>query len=184
MTGGGRNAILLAARRAFALRPYAEVTLRGVAADAGVSAALIVKHFGTKEGLFEAIADFDPAAAELLGAPLERLGRHMVLELVRARRGPLRDPLLRVVYSLAISDERALLRRRFRDQVTARIAARLDGPDAALRAELAVGLLLGLGATLSLHRSGASAEASAEEIADLYAPGLQGLLTPGGVAGS
>ncbi len=49
----GRTAILRAARRAFALQPYAAVTLRGIAGDANVSAALIVKHFGSKEALFD-----------------------------------------------------------------------------------------------------------------------------------
>ncbi len=44
MTDPGRTAILRAARRAFALQPYKAVTLRGIAADANVSAALIVKQ--------------------------------------------------------------------------------------------------------------------------------------------
>ncbi|WP_306432460.1 hypothetical protein [Streptomyces sp. A1136] len=40
-----------------------------------------------------------------------------------------------------------------------------------MRAELVAGQLLGLGATLSLHRpDGASSHASAERLADLYAP--------------
>lgn len=97
----GRDAILLAARRAFTQRPYAEVTIRGIAADAGVSASLVVKHFGRKEQLFNTVADFGPAAEELLGAPLHGLGRHMVLTLVRRRREQKGDPLLRVVFSSA-----------------------------------------------------------------------------------
>nr|WP_237536238.1 hypothetical protein [Streptomyces sp. SID3343] len=46
-----------------------------------------------------------------------------------------------------------------------------------MRAELIVGQLLGLGATLSLHRSGATRRAGAEHVADLYAPALQRLVT-------
>ncbi|MFJ4923728.1 TetR family transcriptional regulator [Streptomyces sp. NPDC088725] len=175
--GTGRDAILRAARRAFAFRPYAEVTLRGIAAEAGVSASLIVKHFGTKEALFNTIADFGPAAGLLFAAPLDTLGRHLVVTLVRARREQQGDPLLRVVFSLGNDDERTLLRERFAEQITGRLAALLTGRDRTLRAELIAGQLLGLGATLSLHKTGAGATATTERLADLYAPGLQRLIT-------
>ena len=174
----GRDAILLAARRAFAHRPYADVTLRGIAAAAGVSASLIVKHFGTKEQLFHIVADFTGSAEELLAAEPERLGRHMVLALIRSRRDQRGDPLVRVVFSLGVADERAVIREHFREQVTRRLTEMLTGPDAQLRAELVIAQLLGLGASLSLHGDGASAAAGAEEIADLYAPGVQRLITP------
>ncbi|MFI6082774.1 TetR family transcriptional regulator [Streptomyces sp. NPDC051217] len=175
--GTGRFAILRAARRAFTQRPYAEVTMRGIAADAGVSASLIVKRFGTKERLFNTVADFGPAADRLFAAPPADLGRHLVLTIVRLRRENLSDPLLRVVFSLGNMDERTLLRERFREQVTARLAGLIDGPRRELRAELITGQLLGLGATLSLHRPGAGELATAEELADLYAPALQLLIT-------
>lgn len=175
--GNGRDAIVRAARRAFTLRPYAEVTMRGIAAAAGVSPSLIVKRFGSKEALFNTVADFGTAAGELFAAPPPELGRHLVLTMVELRDRLQGDPLLRVVFSLGIEDERTLLRERFREQVTGRLAATLTGPDAGLRAELIAGQLLGLGATLSLHRpDGASAHASAEHLADLYAPGLQRLV--------
>ncbi|MEU8698004.1 TetR family transcriptional regulator [Streptomyces sp. NPDC048680] len=175
--GTGRGAILRAARRAFTQRPYAEVTIRQIAADAGVSPALVVKHFGRKEELFNTVADFGPAAAELFDAPLALLGRHMVVTLVTRRRALKSDPLLRVVFSLGNQDERSLLRDRFHEQVTDALTARLSGRDRALRAELLAGHLLGLGATLSLHREGAGALATPEHIADLYAPALQKLIT-------
>lgn len=176
-TGTGRDAIVRAARRAFTLRPYAEVTLRGIAADAGVSPSLIVKRFGSKERLFNTVADFQPAADALFAAEPAALGRHLVLTMLRLRDELRGDPLLRVVFSLGIDDERTLLRERFREQVTARLAASLTGRDRELRAELIAGQLLGLGATLSLHRpDGAGARTAPERLARLYAPGLQGLI--------
>lgn len=176
-TESGREAIVRAARRAFTLRPYAEVTMRGIAADAGVSPSLIVKRFGSKEALFNTVADFRAAADELFAAEPPALGRHLVLTMVELRDRFRGDPLLRVVFSLGIEDERTLLRGRFREQVTDRLAAALDGPDTRLRAELIAGQLLGLGATLSLHRpDGAGSHAGAERLADLYAPGLQRLI--------
>ena len=173
---GGRAAIVLAARRAFARHPYASVTLRGIAAEAGVSASLIVKHFGGKESLFDAVADFAEAAAALLDAPNGSLGRHMVLTLVRARRMHGADLLLRVVFAAGSGDERALLRERFRSQVVHQVAARLTGADADLRAELLTAQLLGLGAVMAVDKEGPAAAASPERIADRYGPGLQVLV--------
>jgi AcrR family transcriptional regulator len=174
--GTGREAILRAARRAFAFRPYADVTLRGIAADAGVSASLIVKYFSSKERLFNTIADFGPAADQLFAVPLEALGRHLVLTLVRSRREQQGDPLLRVVFSLGNNDERTLLRERFDQQITQRLAALLPGGERTLRAELIAGQLLGLGAALSLYRTGAVAGATPERLADLHAPAIQRLV--------
>ncbi|GAA1350246.1 TetR/AcrR family transcriptional regulator [Streptomyces beijiangensis] len=175
--GTGRDAILRAARRAFTLRPYAEVTMRGIAADAGVSASLIVKRFGTKEQLFSTVTDFGPAADLLFDAPLDELGRHMVLSLVHSRRENQADPLLRVVFGLGNQDERSVMKERFREQVTARLASRLEGDERRLRAELIVGLLLGLGAAISLHRPDSATEAAdPAHLADLYAPALQALV--------
>ncbi|MFF0561533.1 TetR family transcriptional regulator [Streptomyces sp. NPDC004266] len=176
----GREAIIRAARRAFTLKPYAEVTMRGIAAAAGVSPSLIVKRFGSKEALFNTVVDFRPAAAELFAAPLPDLGRHLVLTMVELRDRLRGDPLLRVVFSLGIEDKRTLLRARFREQITDRLTEVLTGPDARLRAELVAGQLLGLGATLSLHRpDGATAHTTAERLAELYGPGIQHLVDGG-----
>ena len=81
------------------------------------------------------------------------------------------------MFSLGNHDERSLLRDRFHEQVTGRLTARLPGRERALRAELIAGHLLGLGATLSLHREGAGSLATPEHLADLYAPALQSLVT-------
>ncbi|MFC0627926.1 TetR/AcrR family transcriptional regulator [Kribbella deserti] len=178
MVDTGRAAILLAARRAFALQPYAAVTLRGIAADAGVSASLIVKHFGSKELLFDAVADFSTAATQLLDAPNDQLGRHAVLTLVRSRRRHNSDLLLRVVFAAGSGDERALLRERFRDQVISQVAERLQGQTKDLRAELFAAQLLGLGAVMAIDKQGPAATATPEQIADLYAPALQSLVNP------
>lgn len=176
MTDQGRTAILRAARKAFAREPYNAVTLRGIAAEAGVSAALIVKHFGSKEALFEQIADFSDAAELLLGAPDDGLGRHAVLTLVKYRRANNQDLLVRVIFAAGGGDERALIREHFRDQVTHAFATRLTGPDADLRAELITAQLLGLGAAMAVNKTGPAATAALETIADLYAPSIQALI--------
>ncbi|TDU91228.1 TetR family transcriptional regulator [Kribbella voronezhensis] len=176
MIDAGRTAILRAARKAFALQPYAAVTLRGIAADAGVSASLIVKHFGGKESLFDRVADFSDAAELLLKAPDSELGRHAVLTLVDWRRENGSDLLLRVVFAIGPGDERKLLRERFHDQVVEAFAARLTGDDRALRAELIVAHLLGLGAAMAVDKTGPTAGAASGQLADLYGPAVQALV--------
>ena len=172
-----RPAILLAARRAFALHPYADVTIRSIAADAGVSAALVIKHFGTKEQLLRASADFTKAVELLLDAPLDRLGEHMVRTLISLRERNGADPLLRVVFSTSAQDERAVVREYVTTQVTEAMADRLTGPDARLRAELVIAHLLGLGATLNIHYRATGRTPDTERIVALYAPGIQQLIT-------
>jgi AcrR family transcriptional regulator len=176
VTDAGRTAIIRAARKAFALQPYAAVTLRGIAADAGVSASLIVKHFGGKESLFDRVADFSDAAELLLKAPNAELGRQAVLTLVRWRRENGADLMLRVVFAVGPGDERKLLRERFHDQVVQGFAKRLDGEDVEVRAELIVAHLLGLGAALAIDKTGPAASADADLIADLYGPAIQALI--------
>jgi hypothetical protein len=51
-TGGSRTSVLRAAMSRFAATPYSEVTIRIIAADAGVGAPLVMKYFGTKDKLF------------------------------------------------------------------------------------------------------------------------------------
>ena len=65
-------AIRIAAMGLFAERGYAEVTIRQVAAAAGVSAALVIHHFGSKEQLRAVIDERVAAFAETLLADLER----------------------------------------------------------------------------------------------------------------
>jgi AcrR family transcriptional regulator len=53
-----RSDILSAARRRFGAEGYDRTTLRAVAADVGVDAALVIRYFGNKQELFAAAADF------------------------------------------------------------------------------------------------------------------------------
>src|SRR5215217_2934743 len=72
-----RAEILDAARRMFAEHGYEGATMRGIAAEAGVDAALVVHFFGSKAGLLEAAVEwpFDP---EVVMPKLLVDGRHHV----------------------------------------------------------------------------------------------------------
>src|ERR1700748_3115150 len=62
-----RATILDAARSSFAEKGFAGTTIRGVASDAGVDAALVHHYFGTKDDLFL-------AAMALPGDPRQAIG--------------------------------------------------------------------------------------------------------------
>jgi AcrR family transcriptional regulator len=73
-----RREILAAARRLFATRPYAEVSVTAVAREAGVSRALVTHYFGGKRELFVAVLGEVVQAARQVPAtdedlPIEQL---------------------------------------------------------------------------------------------------------------
>ena len=63
-----RADIVAAARRRFATEGYERTTLRAVAADVGVDAALVIRYFGSKQDLFATATDFTIDLPDLSGA--------------------------------------------------------------------------------------------------------------------
>ncbi|MFJ9870526.1 TetR family transcriptional regulator [Streptomyces sp. NPDC101165] len=171
--------ILKAARHLLARHAHADITLKAVAERAGVSPPLILKYFGNKDALFARVMSFDTDADDLLDAPLEQLGRHMVRHVLASQRERGADPLVRIAFAPLQGDHGEILRANFRTQVTERLAARLTGPDTGLRAELAVAGLLGLGAMYGIARGPHLRETDIDVIADRYGPLVQEQLTPG-----
>ncbi|UIX28763.1 TetR/AcrR family transcriptional regulator [Streptomyces sp. GQFP] len=173
-----KAAILRAARYLLARHAQADITLKSVAERAGVSPPLILKYFGNKDALFTRVMSFEQDAEALLDAPLDELGRHMVRLLLTGHTERGADPVLRIVFAPLQGDRGDIMRANFRTQVSERLAARLTGPDPGLRAELAVGTLLGLGVMYGIARGTHLWEATIDDIVDRYAPTVQALLTP------
>src|SRR5215218_7433521 len=77
-----KAAILASARTRFAAEGYRSASIRAVARDVGVDAALVVRYFGSKPGLFAAATDIALHIPDLTGAPAaehgERLVRHVL----------------------------------------------------------------------------------------------------------
>jgi AcrR family transcriptional regulator len=65
---GTRQAIAEAARRLFGERGYERTTLRAIAAEAGVDAALVAHFFGSKQQLYVTVVELpvDPAQVAAL----------------------------------------------------------------------------------------------------------------------
>ncbi|MCX5285017.1 MULTISPECIES: TetR family transcriptional regulator [unclassified Streptomyces] len=173
-----RAAILRAARYLLARHAHADITLKAVADRAGVSAPLILKYFGNKDALFARVMSFESDADALLDAPLEELGRHMVRHLLEGQTQRGADPVLRIVFAPLQGEQGDILRANFRTQVSERLAERLSGPGAGLRAELAVSTLLGLGVMYGIARGTHLRATSVDAIVDRYAPAVQAQLAP------
>ncbi len=63
-----RADILSAARRRFATEGFERTTLRAIAADVGVDAALVIRYFGSKQDLFATATEFTIELPDLSGA--------------------------------------------------------------------------------------------------------------------
>lgn len=68
-----RADILAAARKRFGSDGYERTTLRAVAGDVGVDAALVIRYFGSKQDLFAAAADFSIELPDLSDVHPDRL---------------------------------------------------------------------------------------------------------------
>lgn len=168
-----RAAVWRAAAELFARQGFPEVTIRAIAARAGTSPALVMKVAGSKKELFHLTADI--AAPALPDVPAAELGQALVTELLdRQRRGDL-EHLGRSLVLRVNAPDPAAVRAKFLRGYIEPLSAVLTGPDAQLRAELAVAALLGLATTLRFFESPVLlAELDAAEAA--YGPIVQRLL--------
>ena len=147
---GTRDAILDAARRAFAERGYDQVTIRGVAETAGVDPALVHHYFGSKEGLFVAAMELpvDPAVMVemLLAGDRDQIGERIAGTFVSVwDQAANQHPLLALIRSAVSSEKAAAMLREFlADALLRRVAERLGKADGQLRASLVASQLMGL----------------------------------------
>lgn len=170
-----RRLILDAAGVAFATRPYREITLKDIAEDAGVSAPLIIKYFGSKEQLYDELVDFKESAALLFDAPLEKLGARMVALFARPT-APHKPLSMNILFMSGASEaNNRKLRENYSSQMIDALVARLSGPDARMRAELAMSMLMGL-AFMRRRMMQEKATGSVDEVVAVYGPLVQQLL--------
>jgi AcrR family transcriptional regulator len=102
-----RAAILAAARRRFAADGYERTTIRAVAADAGIDPSMVMRYYGSKDGLFAAAADLDLRLPDLTAVPRERLGETLARHWVALWEGQRSDELLIVLLRSAVTNEGA-----------------------------------------------------------------------------
>jgi len=177
-----REAILKAARAAFARKGYDGTSLRGVAAKARVDPGLVVHFFGNKAELFAASLELPVQPAELeavLDGDPGDLGRRIAtfyLTRVFHDRAQTVQSLLRS--SVTNPEAAAILRHTIESTVVKLIERRFPGPQTALRAELVASHMMGVFLARHILRVAPIASIPDEELIELVAPALQHYLAP------
>ena len=181
--GNTRDAVLDAARRAFAARGYQAASLRAIAADAGVDPGMVRHFFGSKAGLFQAAMevpiDFEHVVPALLAEGMDGIGERLVrffLSVFEAATD--RSPFVSLIRSAVSHEESARMFREFMtEQLVGRIAAALGRPDARLRATFVGSQMAGLVLLRYVIRVEPLASADPETVVAAVAPTIQRYLT-------
>jgi AcrR family transcriptional regulator len=169
-----RADILAAARSRFAADGYERTTLRAVAADVGVDAALVIRYFGSKQELFAEAAEF---AIEL--PDLSNVDPDEIADLLLPRFFAVWEEdetfvaLLRAAMTSPIAAD--ALRRVFATQVAPKlITATPDHP--VQRIGLMGAFVIGLATTRYVLKNPPVANLSREELSRWAAPVIRQLL--------
>ncbi|MEU6488053.1 TetR family transcriptional regulator [Streptomyces sp. NPDC046887] len=180
---GARERILAAARAEFAARGYDKTSMRGIAKEAGVDAALVHHYFGSKDEVFAAAIEvtFEPAlvVSAVVGAGPEGVGERLARFFLALWEDPAaRAPLLAVLRSAMTNEAAAKVLRGFLlRRLLERVAGELDVPDPRFRAELAASHMVGIAVLRYVIQVEPMASADPERIIALVAPTLQRYLT-------
>jgi AcrR family transcriptional regulator len=179
-----RGEILSAAREEFSAKGFDRTTMRGIAAAAGVDAALVHHYFGAKEDLFLAALEFpfDPRVVipAVIGDGPEGVGERIAGTFLAIWDDPdKRLPLLALLRS-AISTEAGadMMRTGIAGMVLNPIVEALDVPDGVERAQLVASQLLGLAVVRYALAFEPLASMPAPDVVRLVAPNLEHYLTP------
>lgn len=174
-----RETILAVARRRFLADGYGPVTMRSVAAEAGVDAALISYFFGSKKGLFGAVLGLVANPPEVLAGALPGDPAELPERVLRALVGTWDDPergaplLLMVRAAVQDPDLTRLVRDLLEREVVGRIADHLGGPDATARAGAFGAQLAGLIFVRYILAMEPVASMPPDELIRYLAPGLR-----------
>jgi AcrR family transcriptional regulator len=141
-----RQALLHAARDLVSRHGVEGTSTRDIATAAGVNQTLVYRYFGSKEKLITEAVDNGSATVDRIVAetPLADLPRALLAHVLDASESRRASGYSAMLASSNDDTLRELLRGKLEASFTIGLAARLEGPDAALRAELVVGVMAGI----------------------------------------
>ncbi|MHA6803805.1 TetR/AcrR family transcriptional regulator [Salinifilum ghardaiensis] len=172
-----REQVLTAAREVFGDRGYDRATVRAIAAEAGVSPAMVHHYFGSKQQVFVATVQlpFDPSRVKrsLLEGPREQAGERVVRTFLAIFADPeVRAPFVAALRSITGDEETTALLREFMDSSMFGVVAEALGVPAA-RLNAAAGQMIGLVMTRYVLQLPPIATATDDEVVAMIAPVIQ-----------
>lgn len=144
-----REAILTAAHDRFLKDSYESVGLRDIAGDAGVDVALVSRYFGGKEGLFRAVLTHEKRPDTFNGPQHIDDLPHFLANLIEA--DPDDDRMKRMemfvimLRSASSPQAGAVIRELIHRDVLDPMAKLIAGPEAEMRANMLLAVLMGIG---------------------------------------
>ncbi|MFJ6752715.1 MULTISPECIES: TetR family transcriptional regulator [unclassified Streptomyces] len=173
---GTRLLLLDAAADLFAERGYEAATVRDIAARAGVNQALLFRYFGSKKALLTEVMARG-GQEQLRTTPAERLFEVALRGMLTNRGKEASDRSLEVyLRSIGSGDEAADTLNALGDEYAEVLATLSKADDGALRAELAMAWLLGIGLMRVVVAKEPLASADPDEVCRLVQGALGHLL--------
>jgi AcrR family transcriptional regulator len=179
-----REAILTAAREAFADRGFDAASIRAIAVAAGVDPALVHHYFGTKEELFRATVAIPVDPAELVPRVLaggrDEVGERLVRTFLAVWDSPVGTAAVALLRSAVSNQWTARLLREFLvTQVLRRVVEQLDldPAEVPLRGALVATQIAGLAMMRYVIRLEPVASAPPDTLAATIGPTIQRYLT-------
>ncbi|MBY0441458.1 MAG: TetR family transcriptional regulator [Mycobacteriaceae bacterium] len=182
-TSDTRDRILTSARKLFASNGISHTSIRAVAQQAGVDAALVHHYFGTKAQLFTAAIEVPLDPMTIIGplrtAPVDELGNTLLTLLLPVWDSAMGAGMIATLRSVIAGSEVNLMRSFLREIVVVELAARVDNPPGTgvLRAEFAATQILGIVMARHILQLEPFASLPAQQITETIAPNLQRYLT-------
>lgn len=174
-----RAAILSAARARFAAEGFRKATIRAIAADAAIDPSMVMRYFGSKDGLFAAAIDIDLDLPDLGAAEPDALGELLIRRFFAVWEEEPNSEVLLTLLRSSINDDAVgeRIRAVFAEQVLPAVLRFGDPADAPGRGGLIVTQLLGLALCRYVLRLPPVVALTREQIIADVAPTLQRYLT-------
>ena len=171
-------AILQAAKAQFATAGFERTTIRSVAAAVPVDPALVMQHFGSKEGLFAAASRWSGEHQTLLSAPRDQVPAAALHDLFDHFETSHDEAVALLRNCLTHPEANRVVRDEVMSERASAVAHTIGGEQAELRAGLFAACMIGLGLARYVLELPAVAGASREDVQRLMQPVLQALVDP------
>jgi AcrR family transcriptional regulator len=170
-----RRAILEAARVHFATRGFDGANLRAIGAEASIDPSMVMRYFGSKEGLFAALVDIELQLPDLTQVSPADHGLTLTRHFVRRWEGDLSDDVLVMLLRSAVTNDKVAEQLRIfaSGQIVSMLEPVVDPETLQRRAGLVMSQMLGIAITRYILALPSVVERPAELLVLDVAPTIQ-----------